>query len=855
MKFLKKTVAVFLILATGLFAVNTAWAEDAYTVTELTARDAAINEADALLAALLGHPARGTTRAEFVADVAELMQLGEAVSETPVFSDVPATSEYAGYINAAAAAGVVAAGTQFRPGDPITIDEAITIIVNMIGYADYAAYAGGYPNGYRAAAEYAQILTQVQTVSGEITAEDAKILLLNALNSRVLELSGSFDQIVSDETFLMQNYDITRMQGILNETPVNSLYTSEVNYDSVLIHVGDTELKMTDNNYADLLGYNVTAYYDGDGMAVSLTAARNNRVAVAEDWDKAEMSGLNIVLHGEEKRETIRLDEAYVVLYNGGYTTESLEALLEQASGQVEFIDNDRNGRYDVVKVQIAQYIVVEDTSRANELINDKNAAENSIDLSDPDINYTIYDGEEVIRFLDIQEDDVYEVYKSVDGKIITAYKLSERISGVISSTSADGVYIDDVLYETTSYYDTYYADKVVMGTSGTFVLSQSGKLVSFELDATEMKYAYVYRIVRSEEDYTNIIVRMFTEDGENLTLNLADRVRMDGSSYKKEAAYSYMLAFAESELIRYRTDADGLLKYVDTAEEQDGIVTAEKPEDNSLTKCIFAQDTFQYKPDMAAMYPYFNISSTKVFVIPPSAATAEDYIVTGNSFFIDGTYGGMTVYDVGLSGTAGAVVVRSDDVVPEIAGRAPSFVIESLTQEYNEEEEEVMYIVYGWQDSKFTSYYIDDSVAVTKASGETLGFGDVIRFTAENGIIKKMECDLDANENVFAKNNTSTAIFNGGVVGVGYQFGRAYSVEGQWVYMTDSPTGWYDMTRLRNFIVNTNNIAIVNLTDKTIKTGTLGDIKTFSNNGSGGDVLLLRQRDLGALSLIVYTR
>lgn len=852
MAFLKRTAVAVLGAVMILAGMNTVFAESIHTVAEITARDAAATEAEALLGALLGQPAHVNTRAEFTAAAAGLMQLTGYTPEQPGFKDVPLTHDYAEYIYAAAGAGVISPGEVFRPDDPISAHEAITIVVKMIGYGDYAKRAGGYPAGYIKAAEYAQILSRIN-VSEEFSEDDAKILLLNALNSRTLRFSGVYQQKVSDESYLVQHYKLERVQGVLNETPVNSLYEEKTEFGSSEVVIGEKRFAASQEDYGSLLGYMVTAYYDEDEKVVSLTAAKNNVTAAVDAYDTAEVSGVGVVFHNENGKSTVKLSDGYVVLYNGGYSSERLAPLLEKTDGGIELIDNDRDGRYDIVKMAHAEYITVSALNRVHQTISDQNSVENSLDLSHTDMMYSFYNSKGPLRFLDIQENDVYEVYKSCGGRIITAYKLEEKIAGSVGSITEDGVYIDNVCYKTTDYFDRYYTRKAALGAQGSFVLSRRGRLVSFETDTTEMKYAYLYRIFMDEET-DKAFVRLFTEDGELKKLELAENVRIDNDRYKREHAYNFLFDNVQHQLIRFKTDGEGKLKYVDTAEEQKGVVTKDRPENNSLTRCVFDRETFNFKSGTAAMYPSFNVESTKVFVIPSTNDNPEDYVITGNGFFIDGKdYSGMHVYDVGMSGTAGAVVIHADDTVADIALRAPSFVVEKIEQEYNENRDEIMYAVYGWQDNQYASYYVDNSLSLVKASGELLGFGDIIRFRAVDGIIKKLACDFDANENVFGKNNTTNAVFNGANVGIGYQFGRAYAIEGQWIYMTDTPEIRYETDKLRNFMISTNYIAIVDMDSRKIKTGKLSDISTLRSRGKG-DVILLRQKDLGALSLIAYT-
>ena len=73
---------------------------------------------------------------------------------------------------------------------------------------------------------------------------------------------------------------------------------------------------------------------------------------------------------------------------------------------------------------------------------------------------------------------------------------------------------------------------------------------------------------------------------------------------------------------------------------------------------------------------------------------------------------------------------------------------------------------------------------------------------------------------------------------------------------MSAGITDVFDTAALRNFVINTTNIALVDMENETIKTGTISDIKTAKAAGNDeADILLIRQHRLGARACFVYKR
>ena len=95
------------------------------------------------------------TRAEMAVIVCKMAGLNEASATASknipsIFSDVPAGEWYTGWVNLAVDNGMIAGfpDQTFRPNDPLTTNQAITLVVKSLGKGVYVDKMGTWPGNY-----------------------------------------------------------------------------------------------------------------------------------------------------------------------------------------------------------------------------------------------------------------------------------------------------------------------------------------------------------------------------------------------------------------------------------------------------------------------------------------------------------------------------------------------------------------------------------------------------------------------------------------------------------------------------------------------------------------------------------
>ena len=96
------------------------------------------------------NPNKTLTRAEMATIICKMLDMTENLSASSAFSDVPTNHWANRYIGKATELGILSGygNGNFGPYDILTYEQALTMIIRMLGLQDEAISAGGYPNGY-----------------------------------------------------------------------------------------------------------------------------------------------------------------------------------------------------------------------------------------------------------------------------------------------------------------------------------------------------------------------------------------------------------------------------------------------------------------------------------------------------------------------------------------------------------------------------------------------------------------------------------------------------------------------------------------------------------------------------------
>lgn len=126
------------------------------------------------------NPDKIVNRAEMATIVCRVLTQTENLSKSNLFTDVPMEHWANANISKASELGIVGGygNGKFGPGDQVTYEQAVTMIVRAIGEGNRANSNGGYPNGYLLVAQEKNLLYGIQAVQGQGLSRGAVAMLL-----------------------------------------------------------------------------------------------------------------------------------------------------------------------------------------------------------------------------------------------------------------------------------------------------------------------------------------------------------------------------------------------------------------------------------------------------------------------------------------------------------------------------------------------------------------------------------------------------------------------------------------------------------------------------------------------------
>lgn len=710
-------------------------------------------------------------RDEFCTLVAKMVNYGEDYSDAKgyfEFADV--TEENANYaaiaslINKGAIIGV--GGGIFEPTADITVDEACVILLKLMGYEALE----GALNQKELECEHDLMKHIGKKTADVMTGREAAELLYNAMFAKVVnkEIRGN-DKIYyyADNTLLSEYMNIDYTDDIVYADANTSIYSSDGAVSDNALKIGERTYYFYDENrYIDgYLGKTVRVFYDidtYDGKAV-LDLERKNEITTvqARDIDTFDETSSSLYYEekGRRKYQTVTMDTK--IVFNGvavDYEHDKKDLLCPDV-GEVTFIDNNTDGKTDVIMVSSYVYYWADDVSAAIPVLYDITDVQPKLDLNDEKIKI-YHNGEtasadlivknKLVMALPSRIDFVTDIttgikYAKTDvtnSKVIKLEIVDDTVSGNVLSVNLDEKEIK--LGENTYSLSQNLIKHSEINTNKYFKMPSTGNNVAGYCDkygevafilitgyTADLKYAYVKKIY-TDEDTEDVIARLFNQHGEHIDLTFAQKVNVHKKwedsvpltidSYYAKTVKSHEIAQGgyDRQLVKYALNDEGKIKEWYIA-------------DTSLSKDTFGtmdfyvgDDVFMmsYKSDNAKNFSYWYTTPDPgvYFTIPTGNNAGNDSYYVAEK--LSGNLIGKNVelYDVSEGGYIGCVVMyesefvqtgkRSDFVnTPVIVSKAPIAKYDEKTEEITYEIEVLQIQVKGknWVIAPKTYKFSDD--------------------------------------------------------------------------------------------------------------------------------------------------
>lgn len=545
------------------------------------------------------------------------------------------TQGYAG-VNSLAANGYITGNTaaQYKPQENADFTETLKLMLRLVGYHKLLNYYEGNDSGLRDMA-YALDLIDNWNGKSEMTVGQFMTLLYNTIILNPDDRNWATNP--RNTSILEAVYGFAKVTGVVTANEYLSLYSDVVPATKGKIRIDDTVYDVeVDAN--DLIGREVEAYTrtesNGAKAIVSIKACGDE--VCYEFTGKAIASASNgsvaFYKNGENGSQTrVRLENP-LLIYNH-YTDHAaglrgIKELLEEAavrqSADITIIKSDKLSR-DVIIVEMPEIVNVTSVDLANNIVYGKRLIDEVVigipfeptnetvkGFTDSADYVTARDEQsgEAIDISIVEVGDVLSVEASKTGNVFEIVRLTKRAVGTVTRTTVSGELKGAVINGTEYLIDYAYGLKANIRPNDTasFIIDTYGKIAGAKGDIVngDPIFAYIYKIVGIYEQDDKVDVYLYNQKGEDIVVNFADHVRLDGVRKDAGAVIDFLRQSTEQLAVIYKLDSEGKINFLDTP----GAVTGE---DDKLTRVGESGQTRKYTKSANSNYDmgYRNYAAT----------------------------------------------------------------------------------------------------------------------------------------------------------------------------------------------------------------------------------------------------
>lgn len=709
----------------------------------------------------------GISRIDFLQMVMKTVGISPSPKGEKLFYDVDPDTEGGAYIAAAYELNIISgigAGL-FGAESGVTYDEAISMILKAMHYEAVADEKGGYPSGYRVLA------TQLELMDGEkydayLNIKDACCMIFRAMCAPMYDTTVHNS---SENTLLKQYYHIKRADGIVMQNRYAKLPAGDgLAADKVLVGnetylVGETEIEDyighdVEIYFAEESGVHKILYFEPTGNDVSITVT-------AKDV-KTLMPGKFVLQDDSGKQKTYRLSGTSVTIENNK-VIKLIESYQIPDSAFFEFIDNNNDGVYDVVKIEKHEMYKVSAVDLEKETIYSDEGTSKKIELSKYD-GYQCYDADDrKIELGDISANDVLAVVRNSGSNHIklircmvteaeTVLVLYEGENEKSITTENGNCYIiSDALAKIQPQRTVSVGERYI------FVLNPLGEItyIKENVRSSELMYGYLMKWACVEKTLSGSYMRLkiLTEDSKVEEYVTGEKIIFGGEN--KVPVETLAEALKKPQMIRYHLDEDGVVDKVEFAAQEgnEGF--------RIVGKAGTGYDSRYYTTTQTVGGRVLVDANTKIFTVSDDVETETKFSVA--------TSGKVLVKAVNYPNAIGYSSV-ADSLVAEVAviyrentlvmsPDSAIFVFDQYVSIYQAESGEKSRGVAGYYEGKYTEFILNEEIAELEyaigADTFAVKKGDVMKLVVDdNKEIVKYECLFAANSKKVLQSNTPSS-------------------------------------------------------------------------------------------------
>lgn len=397
---------------------------------------------------------------------------GEAAPFEELYNDVTASTAYSTEIIAATKLGYFGKNVSnyFYPNAKAEMVWALEAVMRALGYA--------HKPQYQAAG-----LTKNVKWGKYIDRSSVLTVLYNALEVPLVSVDGyTTDGTIigsqNGELLLNRYFDIYIQEGVVLADFYSSVQDNRAKEGA--IRIGKEEFKVGDLDARDLVGLNVTYYVRDNGEdekeIVYIEKEKNNVITIpSNNLEYSYEKSSYTTLEGR-KRITYDINLNAKISYNGYPHFD--KAKMDPAQGYVTLIDNNGDGKVDVVKVMEYRNVIVLGNNLIGEEIQDKLIPSKNVKLGDYEtVNVYSQKGEKTTVSAIVAE-NILTIYESPDKETVDIYisdaSLAQYIDAIEDGERGKAIICGDKEYLIAADPDNVFDESgLVLGQRYIFYLNQ----------------------------------------------------------------------------------------------------------------------------------------------------------------------------------------------------------------------------------------------------------------------------------------------------------------------------------------------------------------------------------------------
>lgn len=689
------------------------------------------------------------TRADFIKYVLNFRGVDwEQYTKSVGFYDVDELSSYSPAVNAGVTLGLVSGygDGSFRPEEAILCEHAEKIMVLALG--GDKLLRSGRATVQSLVGEFGVSVNA--NGKSELTYELLSQLLKKALSAKplVVEMGENTSLKFSESDALWVYHKTEKIKGVVTANELTGLKNAaDAASRKGYIKLDGIEMQYDSDNSLDILGKHMEAYVckedENEPVIKYMTETKQNKITVLQSdmiyGSDSGFSAYNFVYENENGKVTEKkLDSNTCVIYNGIAKADYSKENISPKIGWVTLIDNNSDGKIEVLNVFNADLAIVSGKISGNSdvsVITDKFNSSKYIKLDSEQLDDTeIFINREPGNVGNIKEDML--ILKGVNGEHTVIYAYDNTFTGKIEGISGDELRINGEIYKCSEAADISSAK---LNYEYRFYTDDNNLIFAFDKIGTdnELHYGYLLDYKKDEEsgEFDEIILKILTDENVLERFNIRDKIKVNDKSMKLEKIDELLNpggAFSRQP-VRFKLDENSNITELHTVT-KDGMLRYEG-EFTGDAEYAFYADTWSQK--------FYQDSETLVFCI------FDDM----DSCYVEGAFKNTVLnprpythyfYNVDEKlNTVDMVVWKRTDTASqkaeEVLPETRSMVVTQVCQMLDSDDEAKNCIIGRRGSDEIKVFYNDKMIQVYKDRFNEVNEGDIIycEFDGRGNLIK----------------------------------------------------------------------------------------------------------------------